>query len=291
MTEQNLLEQRLQNHYASQNLGDRILSALEGAGKDLHNLQPADLAPVDEFHVRGRKATMELARAVGLGPGMTVLDVGSGIGGPSRCIAAEFGCRVTGIDLTNEYCLAAEMLAEKVGLSHLVTYRQGDAQKISYPDETFDVVWTQHTAMNIPDKDLLYREMYRVLKPDGKLAIYDVLAGPVKPVHFPVPWSQGPDTSFLVNPDQLHTLLEANGFTITTWQDSTEEALAWFRNLINPARKGAERPLGIHIVMGDGFPAMTRNLLRNLEEDRVVLYQVTAAKQVSGLKPQQAVNG
>jgi len=278
VSESVLLKKRVQSHYARHDLGSIIFKALEDAGKDLNNLQLADLAPVDEFHVRGRKATLELSSSVNLGPHMQVLDVGCGIGGPSRSLASEFGCQVTGVDLTEEYCLVAEMLAEKVGLSHLVNYRQGDALHLPYPENSFDVVWTQHTAMNIRAKDQLYLELNRVLRPGGALAIYDILAGPVCPVHFPVPWADGPETSFLVAPEELRRLLEAAGFAIMTWQDSTEEALKWFRNVTAPGRQGSSRPLGLHTLMGDGFHVMTRNQLRNLEENRIVLCQVTARK-------------
>jgi len=278
MSEANPLESSVQQHYASQDLGGRILAALETAGKDLRNLRPSDLAPVDEFHVRGRKATMELAGAAGLGPDMHVLDVGSGIGGPARCLAAEFGCRVTGIDLTREYCCVAEMLTDKVGLSHLVAFQHGDAQQMPFSDGTFDVVWTQHTAMNIPGKDALYGEMYRVLKPGGTLAIYDILAGPVSPVHFPVPWSQGPETSFLVTPDEMRKLLEAAGFTVSTWVDSTDSARNWFRQVTRPSGEAGPRLLGLNLLMGNGFQQMTKNQLRNLDENRIALCQVTAVR-------------
>jgi ubiquinone/menaquinone biosynthesis C-methylase UbiE len=205
------LNEDIQQHYARSDLGTAILAALSEAGKDVNHLKPEDLAPVDEFHIRGRQATLELARTVGLDTTKQVLDVGSGVGGPSRCIAREFGCRVIGIDLTDEYCRVAMMLAERVALSHLVSYRQGDALNLPFPDETFDVAWTQHVAMNIPDKATMYREVHRVLKPGGVMAIYDILAGPAGQVLFPVPWARLPETSFLVTPDQLRQLLEESG--------------------------------------------------------------------------------
>ncbi|MBI2959596.1 MAG: methyltransferase domain-containing protein, partial [Betaproteobacteria bacterium] len=158
------LNEDIQRHYASSDLETAILAALANAGKDLDKLRSEDLAPIDEFHIRGRHATLELARAAGLDATKNVLDVGSGVGGPSRCIAAEFGCRVTGVDLTDEYCRVATMLAERIGLAHLVNYRQGDALNLPFPDGAFDVVWSQHVAMNIPDKAALYCEMHRVLK-------------------------------------------------------------------------------------------------------------------------------
>jgi SAM-dependent methyltransferase len=263
-------------HYTRVDLASVILAALANAGKDADHLTPEDLAPIDEFHVRGRTATLELARAAGLDAGQHVLDVGSGVGGPSRCIAREFGCRVTGIDLTGEYCRVATMLAERLGLSHLVTYRQGDALDLPFPDATFDVVWTQHAAMNIRDKAALYHEMRRVLKRGGALALYDVLAGAAGPVRFPVPWARGPDTSSLVTPDELRQLLETSGFRIERWEDATAAATAWFASVARRVQETGSPPLGLHLILGPDFEVMARNLRRNLEEERVALAQVVA---------------
>ena len=272
------LNENIQQHYARPDLATVILKALADAGKDVEHLTPEDLAPIDEFHVRGRKATLELARAAGLDAGMRVLDVGSGLGGPSRAIAREFGCRVVGVDLTDEYCRVATLLAERSGLGHLVAYRQGDALDLPFPDASFDVVWTQHVAMNVPDKAALYREMGRVLGPGGALALYDVLAGPAGPVLFPVPWARAPETSFLVTPDELRGLLAASGFRVESWEDTTAAATAWFANLVRKIQETGPPPLGLHLVLGPDFAVMARNLRRNLEEGRVVLAQVVARR-------------
>jgi SAM-dependent methyltransferase len=275
---QTRVNEAIQTHYTRADLGDVILAALEKAGKDVHHLSPEDLAPIDEFHIRGRAATLELARAAQLDATKRVLDVGSGVGGTSRCLAKEFGCRVTGIDLTHEYCRAAAMLSAKIGLSHLVDFRQGDATELPFDAQTFDVVWTEHVAMNIHDKTRLYKEMHRVLKPGGTLAIYDVLAGPSGPVVFPVPWARTPDTSFLVQPDELRKLLGDAGFTITDWSDTTEAARAWFVSLADKIRKEGFPPLGFHVLMGADFQAMAQNQGRNLQEGRIALAQVVARK-------------
>lgn len=282
MTMASGVNESIQTHYTRSHLGDVILAALERAGKDTNRLTVEDLAPVDEFHIRGRAATLELARAAGLDSAKRVLDVGSGVGGTSRCLAREFGCRVTGIDLTEEYCRAAALLTAKVGLADLIDYRQGDAAHLPFDDASFDVVWTEHVAMNIPDKPRLYREMHRVLKPGGTLAIHDVLAGPSGPVLFPVPWARTPDTSFLVRPDTQRELLEAGGFTVTHWSDTTDAARAWFVSLAERIGREGPPPLGFHLLLGSDFQAMALNQRRNLEEGRIALAQVIARKEPQG---------
>ena len=132
--------------------------------------------------------------------------------------------------------------------------------------------------MNIPDKSRLYKEMHRVLKPGGTLAIYDILAGPSGPVLFPVPWARTPDTSFLVRPDELRKLLEEAGFTVADWADTTDAARAWFVSLAEKIRKEGLPPLGFHLLMGADFQAMAQNQRRNLEEGRIVLAQVIAKR-------------
>lgn len=268
----------VQAHYTRPDLGSLILTALEKAGKDIDHLTPEDLAPIDAFHIRGRKATLELAQAAGLDSAMRILDVGSGIGGTSRYLAHEFGCHVTGIDLTEEYCRTATMLSDRIGLSELVNYRQGDATHLPFPEASFDVVWTEHVAMNIPDKSALYREMYRVLKPGGILAIYDILAGPSGPVIFPVPWARTQESSFLATPEALRDLLEKSGFNITDWSDTTEAARTWFVSLAEKIRKEGLPPLGFHVLLGSDFQAMAQNQRRNLEEQRIALAQVIAKR-------------
>jgi SAM-dependent methyltransferase len=268
----------VQRHYTVPALGQRILDALEKAGRDTSRLSVDDLAPIDEFHVRGRQATLELAEAARIQPHHAVLDVGSGIGGPARCLANEFGCRVTGLDLTEEYCRTATVLSERVGLAHLVRFEQGDAVTMPFPDASFDVVWTEHVAMNVADKASLYREMYRVLKRGGTLAIYDVCAGEGGPVHFPVPWARSEDTSFLASPEQLRRLVTAAGFDVTDWRDTTGQAREWFVALSERVeREGAPR-LTWGMLMGDDFPAMARNQRRNLDEGRIALIQLVAQK-------------
>ena len=172
-------------------------SLLRANGKDPAALTIEDLAPIDQLHARGSEATLELARLAGITAGMRVLDVGGGLGGPARTLASAFGCSVEVLDLTEEFCRAGEMLTARTGLADLVCFRQGNALKMPYPGAGFDVAWTQHSSMNIADKERLYAEIQRVLRPGGRLALHEILAGPVSPIHFPVPWARDPDLSHL----------------------------------------------------------------------------------------------
>src|SRR5262252_2990752 len=215
----------IESHYTSADLGKTILAALQEAGKDIDHLTPDDLAPVDEFHGGQRPATIRLAELVSFAGTERVLDVGSGLGGPSRFLAWRYGCRVSGVDLTAEFCRVAEMLTRLTGLVGKVDYRQGNALDLPFDDTSFDVVWSQNAAMNIADRDRLYREMRRVLKPAGRLALQEVAAGPGGPPHYPVQWARTPDISFLRSQATTRSTLEAAGFRVVIWQDTTQSAL------------------------------------------------------------------
>lgn len=269
----------VETHYGLEGLGEAILAALEGAGNDLTQLTPEDLAIVDEFHVRGRAATTEVARLAKIESADTVLDVGCGIGGPSRHLASEFGCRITGLDLTEEYCSVAAMLTEKTGLADRIDFRHGDALDMPFPDESFDVVWTQHVSMNIADRPGLYAEMRRVLKPGGRLAIYDVIAGGAGDIHFPVPWAREPSISFLLSGAEMRELLENTGFSVSAWRDATPPALEWFESVSATAVPGGVGSLGLGLLLGDDLPAMVANMRRNLEEGRVALVQTVLVRE------------
>jgi SAM-dependent methyltransferase len=264
---------RVADHYRQRGLEATILQALAAAGKDPDRLRPEDLAPIDEFHIGGRQATLDLAGELRIDGSMQVLDVGSGLGGASRHLALQFGCSVTGLDLAEEYCRAATMLARRLGLDSRVRYVHGDALDMPFEDASFDILWTQHAAMNIPDKGGLYREMWRVLKPGGELVVYDILAGEGGPVHFPVPWAREPSISFLIPPRQLRAILEGIGFEVLSWRDRTEEGRVWFRRLGEKIRKAGPAPFGLQLLLGPGFPLMAQNQVRNLEEDRIALIE------------------
>jgi ubiquinone/menaquinone biosynthesis C-methylase UbiE len=264
--------QAVAEHYKRRALGDVILAALKAAGKDIEHLTPDDLAPVDEFHSGGRNATVRLAQLAQINGSDRVLDVGCGIGGPSRYLASQFGCEVTGLDFTAEFIALAAMLAQRTRLADKVAYRQGDALDLPFADASFDIVWSQNAAMNIADRDRLYGEMRRVLAPTGRLALQEIAAGPGGEPYYPAPWANDKTISFLSTPQATRAALERIGFRVIAWQDTTAEALEQQIARSKALESGSLPPLGLHILIGEAFPTVTKSMLRNLQEERLKLF-------------------
>lgn len=265
-------EASINGQYGRPDLGAQLLAALQNAGKDVDALTLHDLAPFEEIHLRGRAATRDLAQLAKLQPGTELLDVGCGVGGPARTLASEFGCQVTGIDLTENYCLAAEMLTARVGLDERVTFHHGNALQMPFDDATFDAVWMQHMAVNIEEKDRLYAEIFRVLRPGGSLLFHEIAAGTNSELFFPVPWASEPAISFLVAPEEMRQALAAAGFTERNWVDDTGACIAWFHAQLAARTPGSSPPVGFDLVVPN-FPEKGRNVLRNLKDERITVVQ------------------
>ena len=265
------------DHYGRQDLARTILGAVRAAGLDPDRLTPDALAAVDEFHTRGRLATEELAQLAAPTSGQRVLDVGCGLGGSARYLAARYGVDVVGIDLTEEYCRVGNLLCERTGVGDRVTLVRCDALELPFDDATFDHVWTEHVTMNIADKPGLYAGLRRVLRDGGRLTSYEIVAGPGGNVHFPVPWARQPHISFLVSADELRAATEQAGFEIIAWRDTTDHALEWFRERADTlAAARTPPPLGLHLLLGADAQRMFANQVRNLEEGRIRVIQIIA---------------
>ncbi|WP_254863703.1 SAM-dependent methyltransferase [Halovivax gelatinilyticus] len=273
-------ERAIIDNYARPNLDETILTALERAGTDPASLTRDDVTAVDEFHIKGREATRELAELAEFSAGSTVLDVGSGVGGPARTLAAEFDCRVTGIDLVDEYCRTATALTERVGLDDRVTFRRANALDLPFDDERFDGVWLQHVAPNVENTSRLFAELHRVLRPGGRLALHEIYAGSGGSPHVPVPWASDPSISHLRPVDELSESLVDAGFEEIVWRDVTDESLAWFRVKVEKMSErpaDAPTPVGLTPLMGPDTAEKMRNVVRNLEEERIGVCQAVMA--------------
>ena len=274
----------IENQYHADDLLERIFGALVVCGKNPYQLTVDDLAPVDEFHSRGRQSSEELALLVEPTPHDRVLDVGCGLGGSARFLAQKFGCRVLGLDLTPEYIRVARRLTELVKLDDRCSWVVGDGVALPFEDQSFDIVWSEHAQMNIPDKPLLYREIARVLKPAGRFAFHDVFAGAASPT-FPLPWANKASLSFLVDQQQARQFLTAAGLQPVVWEQKDAQSVTAFQRSIKKAESGPMPPLGLHLLMGETAKQKMTNYLKSLQENSVTVAMGVAIRQAPLKKP------
>jgi sarcosine/dimethylglycine N-methyltransferase len=252
-------------HYGAAGLTERLKTALAAFGPGEPTLTPPQLAAFDQFHSCGLAATAGLAELAGITADMSVLDVGSGIGGPARFLAATYGCRVTGLDLSESFVDAARYLTERTGQSGQVSFETGTALELPFDDGRFEVVLLQHVAMNISDRARLYGEIRRVLTSGGRFATFDVVSISGVP-HYPLPWARTPATSHLLTEAATREAIELAGFHTLAWQDDTETAKAWFAQL---REAGLPPQPNLGTVMGPDFAQLAANLGRSLLEGRL----------------------
>jgi len=271
-------QQHIHAYYSPEDLVEKIKTALVESGRGLENLTLDDLQPVDEFHIRGQTATMELIKLSGFTANMHILDIGCGIGGSARRLADVVGCHVTGVDLSEHYITTADALSGLVGMQEKVSFQASNALNLPFYDENFDGIWSIQMNMNIHDKPAWLKELHRVLKPGGRLVLYEVCGNVNTPPYFPVPWAQDATMSNLITPDQFReTIIEAD-FAIDAWHDKTDLAYNAFAQVPEPTNESILPELGVHLLVGQDILTKAYNLRRNLEEERVSLIEAVAVK-------------
>lgn len=264
-------------HYARNTLLDSIEAGMVKLGLNRDSVSVEDLGPVDEFHIGGRIATERFLNDIALGATDHVLDIGCGLGGAGRFAAQQYGCRVTGIDLTDEYINAGRKLCEWVGLQKQVCLEQGDATATSFSDDKFDKAYMLHVGMNIADKVALFSEIRRVLRVGGTFGIYDIMRVGQGGLTYPVPWATMADGSALGSLDEYKQALQLAGFTVTSERSRRDFALDFFERMqAGMAAAGGPPPLGLHILMGREAPAKLGNMIQGISQDRIAPIEIIA---------------
>jgi ubiquinone/menaquinone biosynthesis C-methylase UbiE len=270
------VERQVAAHYARGGLEAAILDALMKAGKRVDPVDPADLAAVDEFHFGWAAVTEELCKDAGFAPEMHVLDIGAGIGGPARHFARACGCRVTGVDLTEEFVAAANALTRRCGLADRVSIQTGSALALPFRDAGFDGATLMHVGMNIADKVRLFSEARRVLKPGGVFVVYDVMRTDKGELPYPMPWAASAETSFVETPDVYRTLLEGARFRVEVEKNRRDFALALMAEARAKAEKEGASPLGIHVLVGPATPERMGNAFSSAERGLIAPIEMIA---------------
>ncbi len=266
-------------HYTHGSLLGAIRDGIQKLGKTETSVTLEDLGPVEEFHIGGREASLEFLDQLALSSEDTVLDVGCGLGGVARFAASRYAARVVGVDLTEEFIQAGRVMNEWTGLDRLIDLQQGSALTISRPDASFDKAYMMHVGMNIVDKSALMTELHRVLKPGGRLGIFDIMRMSADPLTYPVPWATDPEGSALATPEEYRSALEGAGFEVTAERNRHAFAIAFLEKLrAANAAAGGPPPLGLHIVMGENAAQKTMNMVENVQHKRVAPVEIFAVK-------------
>jgi SAM-dependent methyltransferase len=267
------------NHYTHGRLLDTIFDGVEKLGKTIDSVHIDDLGPVDEFHIGGRVATESFLDQLDIDAAHHVLDVGCGLGGSSRFAAQRFGCRVTGVDLTQEYVDTGNVLCTWVGLSDQITLELADATTLPHPDNAFDRAYMMHVGMNIADKELLASELYRVIRPGGRVGIYDVMRVGDGDLMFPVPWATEPEGSWVASPMAYKAALEGAGFNIIAERNRRDFSIEFFAELQAKVASAKGPPvLGLHMLMGSTAPRKLKNMIENISRDLIAPVEIVGEK-------------
>jgi ubiquinone/menaquinone biosynthesis C-methylase UbiE len=255
-------------HYSAQDIEARILAAIRSAGLNPdQRISSEELGALDHFHTGGLRATRELVEVANIGPEDAVLDIGAGLAGSARLLASSIGCQVDCMEMSSDYCVGARLLNRITGLEDQIRVHEGSALELPFLDDSFDVVWMQNVGMNIADKQTLYKEIARVLKPRGRFVFQEMAAGTVATSYFPLPWATEPADNFLVSADDMKSILGQCGFVAELFEDTSETHLS--RSIAN-ATPAAQGQLGLSVFV-DNLSQKATNARRSLEEDQVRL--------------------
>jgi len=272
-------DKTIADHYLHGNLLQAIQESIAKLGKTIETVTIDDLAPVDEFHIGGRVATENLLNKLNVSEGDHVLDVGCGLGGAARFVARTYNSQVTGIDLAEEYVETGKLLCSWVKLDNKVTLKHGSAVALPFKDESFDGSYMLHVGMNIEDKELLFSEIYRVLRKGSSLGVYDVMRISDGDLLYPVPWAKDESTSKLATPDQYKAALNSAGFEVSIETNRREFALDFFRKLREKIEaSGGPPPLGLHTLMKESTPIKISNMVENIAHNYIAPVEIVARK-------------
>jgi ubiquinone/menaquinone biosynthesis C-methylase UbiE len=272
-------DKAISEHYVHGDLLKAIQAALPELGKTIDNVTIEDLAPIDEFHIGGRQATENFLSQLDFSKQNHLLDVGCGLGGASRYVANKYNNSVTGIDLTDEYIKTGNVLSAWLKLDKHVNLHQGSALSMPFDNELFDGAFMLHVGMNIEDKALLFKEIFRVLKPGASFGVYDVMRNNDGDLVYPVPWATDESTSHLVAPNQYKSALENAGFEVSKKNNRRDFALEFFKTLREKTEaSGGPPPLGLHMLMKESTAVKIKNMIHNITEGYIAPVEIIANK-------------
>ncbi len=267
--------EKVVSHYAKGGLFKRIMEALKASGIKVGELSEKDLKPLDEFHIGGIDATIDLLKNLDIKTSTKVLDLGSGIGGLARHITYNYNAKVTGIDLTPEFVNTAIQLTKMTGLD--IEFHVASALDIPITDK-FDILTLLHVGMNLPDKAKLFSEANRMLVPGGTFAIYDIMTVGKGNLDFPVPWASDKSSSFVDTLDSYHKESSSQSFIIKKERNRADFALDFFQKLKEKITYQDSPSIGLHIIMGEDAKIKINNVVKAIEDGHIAPIEIILKK-------------
>jgi ubiquinone/menaquinone biosynthesis C-methylase UbiE len=266
------MKDAVETHYTCPELGVKIHQGLEKAGKNPEQIRLRDLAPVDQLHTGGAPATHELMEHAGLDKGMTILDAGCGIGGTSRLLAQNCDLIVHGIDLSEDFIETATMLNQWCGFTKdgTINFKQGSVLALPYPDHFFDAVLCQHVLLNIKNKPKAFAEFSRVLAPQGKLILHEIVDGPGPNVLYPVPWAGNAAASMLCSRQNIEAYADKAGFELVFSEDKTKSAVRWWEKINAIKKSRGTSPLNPSLIFGKNAGRFGANMEQNFKAQAIL---------------------
>lgn len=270
----------LASHYQQQNLDDHIRHALKTAINDQKDFDPNIIAAVDQFHIGGLQATNDMLALADFSAEDKVLDIGCGIGGPARNIAQQCDTQVIGLDLSFDYCMAADIISAQLNMSRQTGFVQANAVHLPFAESSFNGIWTQHVTMNIENKNLFFSEFSRILKPAGKLVMYEVTGQQniTNSIIYPLPWSVDGSYSFIQNEETYRDLIESNGLRVSHFENVTSIALNSVTKLLSRLQQNRVQKPNLSLLLGKHYQTMMMNLAQALDDESLSVIQIVAHK-------------
>ena len=169
------------------------------------------------------------------------------------------------------------MLNQWVGLDDQVRLHTGSALATPFQDSLFDRGYMIHVGMNIADKHMLFKELFRLLRPGASFGIYDVMRIGNGDLSFPVPWATSAETSFLATVEQYKDALQSSGFMIRHENNRHGFALQFFKDVQARSQEdGGPSPLGLHTLMGATTTTKLQNMVKGVHAGVIAPVEIVA---------------
>jgi ubiquinone/menaquinone biosynthesis C-methylase UbiE len=268
----------IENFWTRGDLHSRIHQAMSLSGLNQKKLEIEDLFPIDQYHARGIRATVDLGKRMPIRENQSILDIGCGLGGPARYYAKKFKCHITGIDITPSFVEIGNEFNKLTSMSSMVELNVGNGEKLEFKNEIFDGAYSQHVTMNISDRIKFFSEAYRVLKKGSFFAFTEHGLGPTGNPIFPLPWADNQDMSFLLQPKETVTLLKEIGFINIKLIETGDKYIEGYEKLIQKQPKSEKPTLGIHVIGGSSMHERSINSMRSIKENRTLPFEIVCEK-------------